>query len=122
MKNLRFLLVFAALGAAAGEPAALTPGEQELLKMSPAEYRATVIPPEVPRAFDVHREGCPICGVGIKKHGMYAWLMSPDRPFKLQCPECKTVFPDNDFTEYLKSLPAEVEFAGVTYETLITEY
>lgn len=103
MKNLLRLILFLALGAAAAEPAALTDRERELLEMSPAEYRSTVIPPEVPRAFDVHREGCPVCGVGIKKHGMYAWLMSPDKPFKLQCPECGTVFPDNDFAEYLKT-------------------
>ena len=98
----RLTVLLLASGAAAADVAP-TAKEAELLKMSPAEYRASVIPPEVPRAFDVHREGCPVCGPGIKKHGMYAWILSPDKPFKLQCPECGTVFPDNDFAEYLKT-------------------
>ena len=77
--------------------------EKLLLEKSIPEYLSTIYPPEIPRAFDVHRLGCPVCGEGIKKHGGYSWIMDPTRPFKLQCPECKTVFPDNDFEAYWKS-------------------
>ena len=34
---------------------------------------------------------------------MYSWIIDETKPFKLQCPECKTVFPDNDYTAYLQS-------------------
>ena len=81
----------------------LTSAEKKLLEMTPAEYREAVIPPEVPRAFDVNRYGCPVCGDGIKKHGMYAWIVDLKKPFKLQCPECKNIFPDNDYAEFLKT-------------------
>ena len=81
----------------------LDDAEKRLLGKTAAEYRAEVYPPEVPRAFDVHREGCPVCGDGIKKHGMYSWILDPEKPFKVQCPECKTVFPDNDFAAFLKT-------------------
>lgn len=91
-------LLLAGLLSAADVP--LTSAEKKLLEMTPAEYRDTVIAPEVPRAFDVNRYGCPSCGEGIKKHGKYAWIIDLKKPFKLQCPECKNVFPDNDFAEY----------------------
>lgn len=80
-----------------------TPLEKKLLERSIQDYWNHVYPPEVPRAFDVHREGCPVCGDGIKKHGSYSWIISPDKPFKVQCPECKNIFPDNDYEAYLKS-------------------
>ncbi|MBQ9367361.1 MAG: heparinase II/III family protein [Victivallales bacterium] len=81
----------------------LTPDEQKLLEKSIPEYLSTIYPPEIPRAFDVHRLGCPVCGEAIKKHGSYSWIMDPAKPFKLQCPECKSIFPDNDFQAYWKS-------------------
>ena len=81
----------------------LSSAEKKLLENSISYYMEKVYPPEIPRAFDVHRLGCPVCGDGIKKHGKYSWKMDPDKPFKLQCPECKTVFPDNDFVAYWKS-------------------
>ncbi len=59
-----------------------------------------VIPPaEQLRAVNVaFNRGCPICGREIfRKGGGYPWIRSADRPFKVQCPECETVFPSNDF-------------------------
>ncbi len=97
---LGFFLMSCACMAVAVE---LNSAEKKLLEKTAAEYRAEVTPPEVPRAFDVHREGCPVCGDGIKKHGMYSWILDAEKPFKVQCPECKTVFPDNDFAAFLKS-------------------
>lgn len=83
--------------------AELTDKEKQLLERSVADYWSEVYPPEIPRAFDVHRNGCPVCGEAIKKHGMYSWIIDSKKPFKVQCPECKTVFPDNDFEAYYKS-------------------
>ena len=98
------LLVFFAFAVSLAMNAVeLTPDEQELLEKSIPDYLSTIYPPEIPRAFDVHRLGCPVCGEAIKKHGSYSWIMDPAKPFKLQCPECKTVFPDNDFEAYWKS-------------------
>ena len=77
--------------------------DARLLERSTRDYWNGVYPPEIPRAFDVHRDGCPVCGEGIKKHGMYSWIIDPSRPFKVKCPECGTVFPDNDFEAYWKS-------------------
>ena len=77
--------------------------DARLLERSTRDYWNGVYPPEIPRAFDVHRDGCPVCGDGIKKHGMYSWIIDPSRPFKVKCPECGTVFPDNDFEAYWKS-------------------
>ena len=74
-----------------------------LLRRSTRDYWNSVYPPEIPRAFDVHRDGCPVCGDAIKKHGGYSWIIDPSRPFKVKCPECGTVFPDNDFEAYWKS-------------------
>lgn len=81
----------------------LTAKEKELLERTPAQYREEVYPPELARAFDVHRVGCPVCGDAINKHGRFAWIIDYHKPFKVQCPECKTIFPDNDFEAYWKS-------------------
>lgn len=81
----------------------LTAFEKELLGRPAAAFREEVYPPEIPRAFDVHREGCPVCGDAINKHGRYAWIFDYKNPFKLKCPECGSVFPDNDYEAYRKS-------------------
>ncbi len=93
------LLLFA-LAMAAAE---LTAAEKKLAERPLGDYKEMITPPEIPRAFDVHRDGCPVCGDKIKKHGMYAWIIDEAKPFKLQCPECGTVFPDNDYEAYFKS-------------------
>ena len=67
------------------------------------DYAAMVTPPEIPRAFDVHRSGCPVCGDAIKKFGMYSWIIDEKKPFKVQCPSCKNIYPDNDYLAYFTS-------------------
>ncbi|MBQ9367591.1 MAG: heparinase II/III family protein [Victivallales bacterium] len=101
MKN-SILLLMCILSAISGA-VPLTAFEKELLERPAAEFRNEVYPPTIARAFDVTRNGCPVCGDGIKKHGLYAWRFDYRKPFKLQCPECKSVFPDNDFEAYWKS-------------------
>ena len=99
----RILLLVMAMIPVVSSAATLSSYEKMLLERPAAEYRNEVYPPTIPRAFDVTRFGCPVCGDGIKKHGLYAWLFDYRKPFKLQCPECKSVFPDNDFEAYWKS-------------------
>ena len=46
----------------------------------------------------------PECLTDVKnKHGYYAWVVDPlARPWKVQCPECKRLFPSNDFESFYK--------------------
>ncbi|HBN82959.1 MAG TPA: hypothetical protein DDZ89_03875, partial [Clostridiales bacterium] len=69
-----------------------------------------VTPPTLPRAiYHLTRNkageiGCPVCGVAQNKHGTNPWLIDPiNKPWKLTCPECNTVFPTNDFESFYKS-------------------
>ena len=56
---------------------------------------------KVPRAFNVCTAGCPKCGKKIyEKGGTYPWVIDPKKPFKVKCPVCGDVFPDNDFEAY----------------------
>lgn len=70
-----------------------------LVKMSDEELWNFVPPPEQVRAINVCiAHDCPICGDEItRKAGHYPWVMRRDRPFKVECPVCKNVFPSNDF-------------------------
>ena len=59
-----------------------------------------VVPPAGQlRAVNVaFNRGCPICGKEIfRKGGGNPWILTLQRPFKVQCPVCATVFPTNDF-------------------------
>lgn len=84
-----------------------------LLKMSDQELWDFIPPPEQLRAINVCiAHDCPICGDEVnRKAGHYPWLMSRDKPFKVECPVCHNVFPKNDFkpwnTEGLKGKPSE---------------
>ncbi len=44
-------------------------------------------------------KGCPVCGLKIKEFdAFHPWIIDPfERPYKMQCPSCNTVFPSNDF-------------------------
>ena len=58
----------------------------------------------MPRAFNVGTAGCPKCGKKIyEKGGTYPWIINLDKPFKVQCPICKGVFPGNDLEAYYLS-------------------
>ena len=75
------------------------------MAMSDEEIWQFVPSHDLPRALNVRfGHGCPICGVKIfRVGGHYPWILRRDRPFKVQCPICKRVFPTNDFAAYLKS-------------------
>ncbi|MBN2310918.1 MAG: heparinase II/III family protein [Candidatus Hydrogenedentes bacterium] len=69
-----------------------------------AELRELVATADVPRAFNVGTAGCPVCGKKIyEARGTYPWLLDLENPFKVKCPVCGGVFPDNDFRAYYRS-------------------
>ncbi|MDD3118948.1 MAG: heparinase II/III family protein, partial [Victivallales bacterium] len=107
MRPLRTIIVGAVMlfcardGLAAG--AELTAAQKELAARPLADFRTMITPPEIPRAFDVHRSGCPVCGEAINKHGAFSWIIDEKKPFQVKCPECGSVFPDNDYAAYFRS-------------------
>ncbi len=70
-----------------------------------AALRDLIASAEVPRAFDLCPAGCPKCGKRIFEvaKSTYPWIIDPKRPFKVQCPICKTVFPSNDYGRFYRS-------------------
>ncbi|MCE5241463.1 heparinase II/III-family protein [bacterium] len=68
-----------------------------------AFLRGMVIPPQVPRCYDLHNLGCPVHGLEANKNGLYTWGYSIDRPFKIKCPAGGEEYPSNDFATYLAS-------------------
>ncbi len=52
-----------------------------------------------PQAFT-----CVYCGLDIReKYGLYSWRINTlARPWKIQCPDCKRLFPSNDFGSFYK--------------------
>ncbi len=45
---------------------------------------------------------CRYCGTELnRKYGLYAWVANPfQRKWKIQCPDCKRLFPSNDFESF----------------------
>ncbi len=64
----------------------------------------------VPRGFSIGGEGdpdmynCRYCNTDIRlEYGSYEWGHDPiSRPWKVQCPDCKRLFPSNDFGSFYK--------------------
>ena len=83
----------------------LAKSDEELWKMVPGQ--------DLPRTIDVTYDkfgsgpkflGCLVCGNKIFKYGNYPY--NPDfknKPWKLTCPSCGSVFPTNDFGKYYAS-------------------
>ena len=99
--------------AAAGQVEAARSQCEWLVAMSDQELWDFIPPPEQMRAINVHiAHDCPKCGDEVnRKAGHYPWIISRDLPFKVKCPVCATIFPENDFqpwnTEGLEGKPAE---------------
>lgn len=56
----------------------------------------------VGEANDPERMLCRYCGVDIAQvAGMYGWIVDAlNHPWKIQCPDCRRMFPSNDFGSY----------------------
>ncbi len=66
-----------------------------------AKLRTLVSPPEVPRGYQVHNDGCPVHGVKVHEQGLYRWIIDFDRPYKVTCPVGGETYPSNDFKAFL---------------------
>lgn len=68
-------------------------------QMSDEELWNYIPPAGQLRALNVHfGSDCPVHGAAIhRKGGHYPWIMSRDKPFKLQCPVGQEIYPSNDF-------------------------
>ena len=94
---------------------------QWLVEMTDEELWAFVPPPEQIRAINVCiGHDCPTCGDEITRQaGHYPWIMRRDRPFKVECPVCKQVFPSNRFKPWnLGGLKGEPESGPGYHPTL----
>ncbi len=67
------------------------------------KLRTLVVPPEVPRCYDLHSFGCPVHGERAYDNGLYKWGISFDKPFKVVCPYGGEEYPSNDFAAFLAS-------------------
>ncbi|MBQ7053852.1 MAG: S-layer homology domain-containing protein, partial [Oscillospiraceae bacterium] len=65
---------------------------------------------EIPRSMTVGAEGdpemyyCRYCGTDLQaEYANFPWKHAPlTRPWKIQCPDCKRLFPSNDFESFYK--------------------
>jgi hypothetical protein len=86
-------------------------GAKRWLEMSDAQLWQFVTPQSLPRTIHTtlirgtNRVAiCPKCREGIEPFGNYPWRIDAlKRPWKLECPNCKEVFPKNDFWAYYLS-------------------
>ena len=65
-----------------------------------AKLRTLVSPPQVPRGYQVHNDGCPVHGVKVHEQGLYRWIIDFDRPYKVTCPVGGETYPSNDFEAF----------------------
>lgn len=68
---------------------------------SDARLASLVIPPCVPRAFNISFSGCPVHGREAFKTGNYSFKIDLDRPFTVVCPVGGEEYPSNDFAAFL---------------------
>lgn len=78
------------------------------VNMTDDEQWRLVISPEIKRALAVNEDrGCPNCGRGIyAERGPYLYAFEAaveGHPWKVRCPNCKELFPKNDFEAYYAS-------------------
>ncbi len=70
---------------------------------SDERLRSLVVPPQVPRAYQVHNDGCPIHGTAVHAKGLYKWIIDVDKPWQITCPVGGETYPSNDFAAFLAS-------------------
>lgn len=78
------------------------------VKTSDEDLWRMIVPPKLKRAIMVNvNQGCPKCGMGIygdRGPHPYPWIAWVEgHPWKVQCPNCKELFPKNDFGAFYES-------------------
>ncbi len=82
---------------------ALVSAGENWAKYDDDRLRALVVPPQVPRGYQVHNFGCPVHGVKVHEKGLYRWIIDMDKPYKIKCPVGGEEYPSNDFAAFLAS-------------------
>jgi hypothetical protein len=72
-------------------------------KYDDEKLRTLVVPPQVPRGYQVHNDGCPVHGIKVHEKGLYRWIIDFDNPYKVTCPVGGEEYPSNDFGAFLES-------------------
>jgi len=78
-------------------------GADHWVKYDDEKLRTLVVPPEVPRCYQIHNFGCPVHGIRVHEKGLYKWGISFDNPYKIKCPVGGEEYPSNDFAAFLAS-------------------
>jgi hypothetical protein len=80
----------------------LTAAAEPWMKLSDEELWALMFGHTIRRSWMVWSNGhCPVCKEPVP---MYEWVMDAlHRPWKVQCPKCKDLFPKNDFQKFYAS-------------------
>ena len=78
-------------------------GADDWAKYDDARLRTLVVPPQVPRCYDLHSFGCPVHGEKVYEKGFYEWVLDFSKPFKVKCPYGGEEYPSNDFAAFLAS-------------------
>ena len=81
----------------------LLAGADDWAKYDDATLRTLVVPPQVPRGYDLNSFGCPIHGEKVYEKGFYEWGLDFEKPFKVKCPYGGEEYPSNDFAAFLAS-------------------
>jgi hypothetical protein len=79
---------------------------KKCLEKGPEFYWFAVTSCKLPRNIHTNFEKeCPVCGKEMtERFGVYSWIINTDSiDWKIQCPNCRSVFPSNDFKSYYKS-------------------
>ena len=82
---------------------ALLAGGDRWAKYDDERLLTLVVPPEVPRCYQVHNFGCPVHGIKVHEKGLYKWIVDFDNPWKIKCPVGGELYPSNDFGAFLAS-------------------
>jgi oligo-alginate lyase len=77
---------------------------QPWIEMADSDLWDLVTGQAVPRGIHTSLKlGCPSCGREVYNHGLYPWILSLEKPWKIQCPSCGEVYPKNDFAAFHES-------------------
>lgn len=87
---------------ARAEADAVVEASQPFVAMSDEALWSLITGQQVPRGIHANPDlGCPECGREVyERFGNYPWIVSLGRPWKLECPSCGRIWPENDFGAY----------------------
>jgi len=88
---------------ARGQRDAALAGADRWAKYDDERLLTLVVPPQVPRGYQVHNFGCPVHGIKVHEKGLYRWTIDFDNPWKVTCPVGGEEYPSNDFGAFLAS-------------------